>query len=120
ILPEAEFQKCRQAGIEPILAQLLHNRGITTPGEMRSFLDARYDRTPDPLALIDMDKALERVQRAITRREHITVYGDYDADGVTSSAVLTRALGALKSPAARLDYHFSSSAHAGCVANFMA
>ena len=76
ILPEAEFQKCRQAGIEPILAQLLHNRGITTPGEMRSFLDARYDRTSDPLRLVDMGKALARIQRAIAHHEHITVYGD--------------------------------------------
>jgi single-stranded-DNA-specific exonuclease len=87
---------------------------------MRSFLDARYDRTPDPLALIDMDRALERVQRAIARREHITVYGDYDADGVTSSALLTRALRALKHPEATLDFHIPGRVHDGCGLNITA
>lgn len=120
ILPEAEFQQCRQAGIEPILAQLLHNRAITTPAEMRAFLDARYDRTSDPLALIDMDRALARIQQAIGRREHITVYGDYDADGVTSSALLTRALRALKHPEASLDFHIPSRLHDGCGLNIKA
>ncbi|TMC80109.1 MAG: single-stranded-DNA-specific exonuclease RecJ, partial [Chloroflexi bacterium] len=120
ILSEAEFQQCTQAGIEPILAQLLHNRAITTPAEMRAFLDARYDRTPDPLALIDMDRALARIQLAIAQHEHITVYGDYDADGVTSSALLTRALRALKHPGATLDFHIPSRIHDGCGLNIRA
>ncbi|HAT46960.1 MAG TPA: single-stranded-DNA-specific exonuclease RecJ, partial [Ktedonobacter sp.] len=92
ILSDAQFQQYSQAGIEAIHAQLLHNRGIITPEAMRSFLAARYDQTPDPLTLIDMSKVLERIQRALAQQEHITVYGDYDADGVTSSALLTRAL----------------------------
>jgi single-stranded-DNA-specific exonuclease len=87
---------------------------------MRSFLDVRYDQTPDPLTLIDMDRALERVQRALTQREHITVYGDYDADGVTSSALLTRALRALKQPEATLDFHIPSRIHDGCGLNLKA
>ncbi len=120
ILSEAEFQQCTQAGIEPILAQLLHNRAITTPAEMRAFLDARYDRTPDPLALIDMDRALARIQLAIAQHEHITVYGDYDADGVTSSALLTRALRVLKHPEATLDFHIPSRIHDGCGLNIRA
>ena len=120
MLPEAKFQQYRQAGIEPILAQLLHNRAITTPAEMRAFLDVHYDQTPDPLALIDMDRALARIQRAIAQREHITVYGDYDADGVTSSALLTRALRALKHPEATLDYHIPSRVHDGCGLNISA
>jgi len=120
MLPETKFQQCRQAGREPILAQLLHNRGITTPAEMRSFLDARYDRTSDPLRLVDMGKALARIQRAIAHHEHITVYGDYDADGVTSSALLTRALHALKHPEATLDFHIPSRLHDGCGLNMRA
>ncbi len=120
ILPDAEFQRCMKAGIEPIHAQLLHNRGITTPEAMRTFLDARYDQSPDPLTLIDMDKALERIQRALASREHITVYGDYDADGVTSSALLTRALRSLKQPEAILDFHIPSRLHDGCGLNLKA
>jgi single-stranded-DNA-specific exonuclease len=120
ILPDAEFQRCMKAGIEPIHAQLLHNRGITTPEAMRTFLDARYDQSPDPLTLIDMDKALERIQRALASREHITVYGDYDADGVTSSALLTRALRSLKQPEAILDFHIPSRLHDGCGLNLRA
>jgi single-stranded-DNA-specific exonuclease len=120
ILSEAQFQQYAQAGIEAIHAQVLHNRGIITPQAMRSFLDVRYDQTPDPLALIDMDRALERIQRALTQREHITVYGDYDADGVTSSALLTRALRALKQPEATLDFHIPSRIHDGCGLNLKA
>lgn len=120
ILPDAQFKQYAQAGIEAIHAQLLHNRGITTPGAMRSFLDARYDQTPDPLTLIDMSKALERIQRAFAQQEHITVYGDYDADGVTSSALLTRALRTLKSTEAVLDVHIPSRLHDGCGLNLKA
>jgi single-stranded-DNA-specific exonuclease len=104
-LSDAQFQDCRQAGIDALQAQLLYNRGIKTTQAMRAFLDARYDKTPDPLSLIDMPGALERIQRALTQREHITIYGDYDADGVTSAALLTRALRTLGHPADLLDYH---------------
>jgi single-stranded-DNA-specific exonuclease len=120
MLSEKDFQRCGEAGVEAILAQLLHNRGLTTPETMRSFLDARYDQTLDPHALIDMDKALERIRRAIDQREHITVYGDYDADGVTSSALLTRALRTLKQPEATLDFHIPSRLHDGCGLNIKA
>src|SRR5438034_3018924 len=120
MLSDAQFKLYAQAGIEAIHAQLLHNRGITTPGAMRSFLDARYDPTPGPLTLIDMSKALERIQRALARQEHITIYGDYDADGVTSSALLTRALRTLKSPEAVLDVHIPSRLHDGCGLNLKA
>ncbi|MFL5626003.1 MAG: single-stranded-DNA-specific exonuclease RecJ [Ktedonobacteraceae bacterium] len=120
ILPTRDFEACKQAGIEDILAQLLHNRGITTPEAMRSFLDARYDDTPDPGNLIDMDKALARIQRALEQGEHITVYGDYDADGVTSSALLFRALRTLKQPKAILDFHIPSRLHDGCGLNLKA
>ena len=104
-LNDAQFQDFRQAGIDALQAQLLYNRGIRTAEAMRTFLDARYDKTPDPLSLIDMPRALERIQRALTRREHITIYGDYDADGVTSAALLTRALRTLGHPSHLLDYH---------------
>jgi single-stranded-DNA-specific exonuclease len=120
ILPAQDFEACKRAGIEDLHAQLLHNRGITTPDAMRSFLDARYESTPNPLSLIDMDKALTRIQRALEQGEHITVYGDYDADGVTSSALLFRALRTLKRSEAVLDFHIPSRLHDGCGLNLRA
>lgn len=98
----------QQAGIEYLHAQLLFNRGIKAPAAMLNFLAADYGQIPNPLAFIDMDKALERISRALAAREHITVYGDFDADGVTSAALLTRALRVLKHPDAILDYFIPS------------
>ena len=103
-LSKAQFEEYGQAGIGALHAQLLVNRGITGAEAMQRFLAARYEDLPDPLALIDMERALERTQRALTDGEHITVFGDFDADGVTSAALLTRALRALKQPEAPLDY----------------
>jgi single-stranded-DNA-specific exonuclease len=117
LLSKEQFAVFQQAGIEPIQAQLLYNRGITTPEAMQAFLAARYDQTPDPYGLIDMQKAVARIQMALEQREHITVYGDYDADGVTSSAMLTRALRTLKHPDSVLDFYIPSRLHEGCGLN---
>lgn len=93
----------RQAGIGLLHAQLLFNRGVTTPEAMRRFLEARLEELPDPLALVDMPRVVRRVERALARGEHITVFGDFDADGVTSAALLTRVLRALGHPEERLN-----------------
>ena len=103
-LTRAQYSEYQQAGIAYLHAQLLYNRGIKTPEAMRKFLDARYDQLPDPLTMTGMDSTLERIQRALAAREHITIFGDFDADGVTSAALLTRVLRALKHPDAPLDY----------------
>ena len=104
-LTRSQYSKYQQAGIAYLHAQLLNNRGIKTPEAMRKFLDARYDQLLDPLTMTGMDSTLERVQRALAAREHITIFGDFDADGVTSAALLTRVLRALKHPDAPLDYY---------------
>lgn len=85
-------------GISPILAQILYNRGLQTPGEAHHFL---YDReiNTDPFAYKDMEKAVERITRAIKQHEKIAVYGDFDADGVTSTTLMMQALNALKANA---------------------
>ncbi len=120
LLSREQFAAFQQAGIGSLTAQLLYNRGMTTLEAMQAFLAARYDQTPDPYALIDMDKAVARIQQALVGREHITVYGDYDADGVTSSALLTRALRTLKHPDAVLDFHIPSRLLDGCGLNLRA
>ena len=107
-------------GIEPMLAQLLHNRGVTTPATMRTFIDADYAITPDPSNLIGIARAVPRILHALAQHEHITVYGDYDADGVTSSALLYRALRVLKHAAATLDFHIPSRIYDGCGLNLRA
>lgn len=107
-LARTQFAEFQQAGIEFLHAQLLFNRGLRTPAAMRAFLDARLDQIPDPLLLIDMDRALARVQQALRAREHITVYGDFDADGVTSAALMTRALHRLGQPEDRLSAYIPS------------
>nr|BBH93482.1 single-stranded-DNA-specific exonuclease RecJ [Thermogemmatispora argillosa] len=117
LLSASQFRRFRAAGIEPLHAQLLYNRGLRTPEEMRAFLEARYEQTPDPLALIDLPRALERIRRALQEREHITVYGDFDADGVTATALLMRALRRLKQADAPLDYYIPSRIDEGCGLN---
>jgi single-stranded-DNA-specific exonuclease len=104
-MTRAQYSTYQQAGITYLHAQLLYNRGIKMPEAMHKFLDARYDQLPNPLTLTGMDRALERIQRALTAREHITVFGDFDADGVTSAALMTRVLRALKHSDAMLDYY---------------
>lgn len=71
-----------------VLAKLLVRRGLRTPADIRAFLDpSQYEPTP-PEALPDMGRAVTRVMQAIENKEKITVYGDYDVDGVTATAVM--------------------------------
>ncbi len=120
LLTKEDFHKAEAIGITRLQAQILHNRGLETVAEMQKFIAARYEETPDPLALIDMPRAVARIQQALEQQEHITVYGDYDADGVTSSALLFRALRTLKDPAASLDFHIPHRLHDGCGLNLPA
>ncbi len=89
-VPEAVRQTSSQT--HPVLLQILYNRGIVEPGDIQSFLDGRYLRSTDPFLLQDMDKAVARIEQAIANDERIIVYGDFDADGVTATVLLTEAL----------------------------
>ncbi|MBI3314885.1 MAG: single-stranded-DNA-specific exonuclease RecJ [Candidatus Omnitrophica bacterium] len=77
-----------ELGIPPIIAQLLINRGITTVCEAGSFLSPDLSSLYDPFLLTDMGKAVRRIEQARSRGEKVLIYGDYDVDGVTSSALL--------------------------------
>lgn len=81
-------------GLDPLLAQVLYARKIDTPSLAREFLSPREDAA-DPFTLADMPQAVDRLVRALREGEHIAVYGDYDADGVTATALLTLALRSL-------------------------
>jgi len=80
------------AGLDPLLVQLLINRGITTLEEAHSFLAVDERLTYDPMLLDDMDVAIGRLRKALNRREPVAVYGDFDVDGITSTVLLAQAL----------------------------
>ena len=78
-----------EAGYSPLLAAALALRDIRTVDDARKLLDSDYECLHDPMLISGMDKAVERVCRAIEKREIIAVYGDYDVDGITSTCLLT-------------------------------
>jgi single-stranded-DNA-specific exonuclease len=94
--PEVEDLLCREAGVAPLLARLLAARGITTAAAANSFLHGRLsEHLRSPMLFRDMPAAAERVLRAINSGERIGIYGDYDVDGISGSAILVRFLRAL-------------------------
>lgn len=79
---------------EPVAA-LLVRRGMVTADAARRFLDPTLEHLHPPFAMRDMDRAVERIIRAVRAGEMLFIHGDYDVDGITSTAFLTRALRAL-------------------------
>ena len=94
-----------EAGVSPFAAQLLINRGIKTAAEARAYLYPTFDELHAPFELADMDKAVERIHTAISRGEKICVYGDYDTDGTTATALLLNTFRQMDVPA---DYYIPS------------
>lgn len=75
-------------GVSPTMAAVLLNRGLTDPESAAAFLDPRLASLSDPSRLRDMDRAVARILQALQNHESIALYGDYDADGMTSTALL--------------------------------
>ena len=84
--PETVAQLSAELGIDGVLAELLVQRGVKTFEDARSFFRPRLEDLHDPFLMKDMDKAVERLHKAITSDERILVYGDYDVDGTTAVA----------------------------------
>ena len=78
----------KELNIDANLATLLVQRGITTYDEARTFFRPSLSQLHDPFLMTDMDKAVDRVLRAINEGEKLLVYGDYDVDGTTAVAVV--------------------------------
>ena len=90
---DADFTKiAKKAGLGPEAARLLFSRGIKDEDSLTRFLAPSLDDLHDPYLLHDMDKAVNRIRRAIEQGEFILVYGDYDADGMTSASILKETL----------------------------
>ncbi len=78
--------------LPPILRQIVFNRGYATEEAARAYLNRKLAFDPDPFQMSGMSAAVERIRRAIQNGEPIAVYGDYDVDGVTATALLTETL----------------------------
>lgn len=96
--PEAVARLAAELGVSPLLAGVLWRRGFQDPQAARAFLWGGLETLADPALLPDVFLALARIRQAIENQEKILVYGDYDVDGVTGTALLLlvlRQLGAL-------------------------
>ncbi|MFR9166219.1 MAG: single-stranded-DNA-specific exonuclease RecJ [Dysgonomonas sp.] len=105
-LTEQETEKrdklTKQLGINPVLCQLLIQRGISTAEEAGKFFHPNLKDLHDPFLLPDMDKAVRRVEKALGNKERILVYGDYDVDGTTAVALVYKFLRKFTS---NIDYY---------------
>ncbi|HWX53817.1 MAG TPA: single-stranded-DNA-specific exonuclease RecJ [Verrucomicrobiae bacterium] len=93
IADPAEVEKLRsEAGLSPVLARLLVLRGIKTAAEAGGFLHPSLDQLHSPYLMRGMEAAIERLSAAITNKDQILVYGDYDVDGTTAVVILKTAI----------------------------
>jgi len=107
---KAESLIARELGISPIIAQILYNRGITTPDTAKKFLFPSLEHLHNPFLMKDMHKGVDRLIQAIFNKEKIMVYGDYDADGITSTAILVKFLRGID---ARTEYYIPGRVEEG-------
>ncbi|NEP42395.1 MAG: single-stranded-DNA-specific exonuclease RecJ, partial [Okeania sp. SIO2H7] len=90
--PQLVAQVAEITELSPLLAQVLINRNIETPAETKAFLDPESITLPSPMEEFpDLPKSIELLEAAIAQKQKIAICGDYDADGMTSTALLIRA-----------------------------
>lgn len=81
-----------ELGVSPVICLLLLRRGITTAADAKAFFRPQLHALHDPFLMQDMDKAVDRLNEAMGRKERILIYGDYDVDGCTAVALVYRYL----------------------------
>ena len=91
-LIEAAKALGKEIGISPILAKLLLERGITSAADAKRFFHPQLSELHDPFLMKDMDIAVERLNKAMGRKERVLIYGDYDVDGTTAVALVYKFL----------------------------
>jgi single-stranded-DNA-specific exonuclease len=99
---DAVSRLTRELNVHPVVARLLVARGIADPAEAERFIYGGKDHFHDPFSLDGMEAAVERIREAVRKREKIRIYGDYDADGVCSTALMTHLFRFLE---AHFDYY---------------
>lgn len=113
VIADADKEKAsdlsEQLNIDPFIALMLISRGIESSAEAANFLASSYDFS-DPFLLCDMERAVSVVEEAVDYGEKITVFGDYDCDGVTATALLYTFL---KDMGADVDYYIPSRLNEG-------
>jgi len=77
-----------ELNISKVLSKLLLNRGVSTKNDAKDFFFPSLDKMPSPFLMYGIDKSIERIILAIERNEKIIIYGDFDCDGITSTAIL--------------------------------
>ena len=86
--PELVAQVMARHGVPRLVARILLNRGLAAADDILAFLDPTLERLNPPFELPDLETAAARLGRAVRRGEPVAVYGDYDADGITATALL--------------------------------
>ena len=92
-------QVSSEVGVTPLQAQLLINRGISDGESVRSFMRPQLADMADPMMMKGMDEAIATILKCVKNKEKITIYGDYDADGLTATALLVNFLSNIDIPA---------------------
>ncbi len=95
VVDDRHRELARQSGLEPLFAPIIAHRRLETPDAVEKFLRPLLKHLVDPSDLLDMDKAVERLVEAVENGEPIAIFGDYDVDGATSTALLVRYFRAL-------------------------
>ena len=93
--PDPDKRLVTSSGLSPLIAQLLYNRGLTQPSQLEPFIAADKRLSGDPSLLPDIQPAVARIYRALLSGENIAIYGDFDADGITGTALLVQGLSRL-------------------------
>ncbi len=95
LLPRAPEESFHRSDLPPLITQILHNRNLARPDQYEPFLAADERLSTDPFLLGGMSQAVLRIRRALLSGERIAIYGDFDADGITATLVMTQGLALL-------------------------